>query len=124
MFSDLFQGFTADSETMDPGEMVALLNEYFGDMVAVVFHKRGTLDKFMGDALMATWGRWNPAGPARTPGTPCRRLLKCGDGWLRSTPGGTVSRTGMPASGSRRARWLWKYRLPGENGFSRRLATP
>lgn len=62
MFSDL-QGFTADSETMDPGEMVALLNEYFGDMVAVVFHKRGTLDKFMGDALMATWGALESGGP-------------------------------------------------------------
>ncbi len=62
MFSDL-QGFTADSETMDPGEMVALLNEYFGDMVAVVFQKRGTLDKFMGDALMATWGALESGGP-------------------------------------------------------------
>ena len=62
LFSDL-KGFTAESETMDPGEMVALLNEYFGEMVAVVFQERGTLDKFMGDALMATWGALRSAGP-------------------------------------------------------------
>ncbi len=62
MFSDL-QGFTAESETMDAGAMVALLNEYFGDMVQVVFLRRGMLDKFMGDALMATWGALTSGGP-------------------------------------------------------------
>lgn len=55
LFSDL-KGFTSESETMDPEEMVALLNDYFGEMVNVVFTRRGILDKFMGDALMATWG--------------------------------------------------------------------
>jgi adenylate cyclase len=55
LFSDL-KGFTAGSEQTDPGEMVAMLNEYFGEMVEVVFARQGTLDKFIGDALMATWG--------------------------------------------------------------------
>lgn len=62
MFCDL-HGFTAESETMDAGAMVALLNEYFGDMVQVVFLRRGMLDKFMGDALMATWGAMTSGGP-------------------------------------------------------------
>lgn len=62
MFSDL-KGFTSDSEKMDPAEMVTLLNEYFGEMVEVVFARQGTLDKFMGDALMATWGGIRAAEP-------------------------------------------------------------
>lgn len=62
MFSDL-KGFTSDSEKLDPTELVALLNEYFGEMVGVVFERKGTLDKFMGDAFMATWGCIREASP-------------------------------------------------------------
>jgi adenylate cyclase len=62
LFSDL-KGFTGESETMKPEEMVALLNDYFGEMVSVVFQRRGILDKFMGDALMATWGALAESSP-------------------------------------------------------------
>ncbi|CAN5291688.1 adenylate/guanylate cyclase domain-containing protein [soil metagenome] len=55
LFSDI-RGFTALSETMKPDEMASLLTEYFTEMVECVFRHGGTLDKFIGDAVMAQWG--------------------------------------------------------------------
>jgi adenylate cyclase len=55
LFSDI-RGFTALSETMNPDDMAHLLTEYFTEMVECVFDKGGTLDKFIGDAVMAQWG--------------------------------------------------------------------
>ena len=54
-FSDI-RGFTAMSETMNPDEIAGLLTDYFTEMVDIVFEHSGTLDKFMGDAIMALWG--------------------------------------------------------------------
>lgn len=54
-FSDI-RGFTSMSENMLPDEIAQLLNEYFTEMVEIVFECGGTLDKFMGDAIMALWG--------------------------------------------------------------------
>jgi adenylate cyclase len=58
-FSDL-RGFTALSETMEPQEVQGVLNEYFTEMTRILFEHRGTLDKFMGDALMAFFGNPEP----------------------------------------------------------------
>jgi adenylate cyclase len=55
LFSDI-RGFTALSRSMTPDDMAALLSEYFTEMVDCVFRHGGTLDKFMGDAVMAQWG--------------------------------------------------------------------
>ena len=54
-FSDI-RGFTSMSEKMNPDELATLLSEYFTEMVEIVFENGGTLDKFMGDAIMALWG--------------------------------------------------------------------
>jgi len=54
-FSDI-RGFTPMSEAMGPDQIARLLTEYFTEMVEIVFENSGTLDKFMGDAIMALWG--------------------------------------------------------------------
>ena len=54
-FSDV-RGFTAFSETRQPEEVVAMLNEILSEQVKIVFKYNGTLDKFVGDELMAFFG--------------------------------------------------------------------
>ena len=55
MFSDI-RSFTTISEGLTPDGLVRLLNEYLGEMTDILFHRWGTLDKYIGDAIMGFWG--------------------------------------------------------------------
>lgn len=55
LFSDI-RGFTTLAEGMTPDGIARVLTEYFSEMVDIIFEHGGTLDKFIGDALMALWG--------------------------------------------------------------------
>jgi adenylate cyclase len=55
MFSDI-RSFTTISEGLTPDELVGLLNEYLGEMTDILFKRWGTLDKYIGDAIMGFWG--------------------------------------------------------------------
>ncbi len=55
LFSDV-RDFTSISEGLEPDELATLMNEYLGAMTQIVRHQRGTLDKYIGDAIMAFWG--------------------------------------------------------------------
>ncbi|MFC1641115.1 adenylate/guanylate cyclase domain-containing protein [Myxococcota bacterium] len=56
VFNSDIRGFTAMSEGAPPESIVEMLNEYFEQMVETIFAFEGTLDKFMGDGIMAVWG--------------------------------------------------------------------
>lgn len=55
LFGDI-RGFTALAEEMRPADLARILSDYFTVMVEIVFRHGGTLDKFIGDAVMAQWG--------------------------------------------------------------------
>ena len=55
MFSDV-RGFTSISEGLDPKALSALMNELLSPMTRIVHDNKGTIDKYMGDAMMAFWG--------------------------------------------------------------------
>jgi adenylate cyclase len=61
LFSDI-RGFTSMAERMRPDALCGFLNEYLTPMTAAVMNRRGTVDKFIGDAVMAFWN-----APVRTP---------------------------------------------------------
>lgn len=73
LFSDL-AGFTSLSESMDPQRLVSLLNEYLDDMADIVFDEGGTLDKYIGDAIMTLYGA--PAAQQDHALRACRTALR------------------------------------------------
>jgi adenylate cyclase len=61
LFSDV-RNFTTMTESADPKALVKQLNEYLQEMVKIVFEHTGSLDKFIGDAVMAVWGNIKSSG--------------------------------------------------------------
>lgn len=84
LFSDI-RGFTSISETLDVEALVSLLNELFTPMTRIVLDQGGTLDKYMGDALMAFFGAplTQPDHAARA----CRATLEMRDKLVRLNQG-------------------------------------
>ena len=68
LFSDI-RNFTAISERHEPEKIVEFLNDYFAAMVHEIFAQQGTLDKFMGDGIMAVFG-----APINRPDDPVRAV--------------------------------------------------
>jgi adenylate cyclase len=73
VFTDI-KGFTALSERLQPEKVVEMLNEYFTEMVDIVFHNGGMLDKYIGDAMMLLFGL---PKPYPTPDEGPRRAVRC-----------------------------------------------
>jgi class 3 adenylate cyclase/pSer/pThr/pTyr-binding forkhead associated (FHA) protein len=78
MFADI-RGFTTMSEAMAPARVVEILNEYFTRVTDVIFDNGGTLDKYIGDAVMAVFGapisKGNDAAAAVNSAIQIQRLL-------------------------------------------------
>jgi adenylate cyclase len=55
LFSDI-RGFTDMSETLSAADLKSLLNRYFTPMTEIIFEQQGTIDKYVGDMIMAFWG--------------------------------------------------------------------
>ena len=73
LFSDI-RGFTSISEQYDPQSLTQLINSFLTPMTGSVMQKRGTIDKYMGDALMAFWNA--PLDDADHPKNACRSALE------------------------------------------------
>lgn len=73
LFADL-AGFTALSEETQPDELIRILNEYFAPMTRIIQDHQGTLDKYIGDCIMALWGAPLPLDDHAT--LACRAALE------------------------------------------------
>jgi adenylate cyclase len=123
LFTDI-RGFTSISEKLSPQQIVSLLNRYFTPMTALVLGQSGTLDKFIGDALMAFWNApldvpEHPALAVETALTMQEKLAVL-NGELRADFGvniriGAGVHTGPAYVGNMGSRDMVNYTLIGDN---------
>lgn len=96
LFADL-AGFTGLAETMPPKSLIQLLNEYFSTMTEIILTRHGTLDKFIGDALMAVWGA--PVAMADHALLACQAALEMQEAMIRRQEGWSTE--GLPRLAAR-----------------------
>ncbi len=82
LFSDL-RDFTSLTAKRPPPELIAQLNEYFSVMTEAVLAENGTVDKFVGDGMMAVWGNLRTDGPAADAQAALRCTLAMREGLAR-----------------------------------------
>ncbi|MBN1106766.1 MAG: adenylate/guanylate cyclase domain-containing protein [Deltaproteobacteria bacterium] len=122
LFSDI-RGFTTISEGLTPEELVHLLNEYLTAMTDIVFKYDGTLDKYMGDAVMAIYGA--PLDQPDHPSRACNSALDMMDGlknlnkkWIREGKKpmdiGIGINTGMMMVGNMGSEQRFDYTVMGD----------
>lgn len=90
MFSDL-QGFAAATERMEPEQVLLWLSSYFDAMSQAIDANHGTIDKYIGDAVMALWNA--PVEDADHVDNACRAMLACREVGRRLNSTGNVSLT-------------------------------
>ncbi|MCC5914035.1 MAG: adenylate/guanylate cyclase domain-containing protein [Balneolaceae bacterium] len=78
LFSDI-ENFTPFSEGMKPDELVGMMNRYLDHMSAIINDHQGTLDKYIGDAVMAFYGA--PVPSEEHAANACRTVIACGSEW-------------------------------------------
>ncbi|NUO84271.1 adenylate/guanylate cyclase domain-containing protein [candidate division KSB1 bacterium] len=130
LFADI-RGFTTYSESLPPEKLVSILNLYLAAMAEAVLAQEGTIDKFMGDMLMAEFGALQPA-PDHAERAVCaalkmqRRLLDLRQQWARQGWPSLQCRfginTGAVLLGNMGAREIVDYTVLGETvNFAARL---
>jgi len=123
LFSDI-RGFTTISEKLDPAALAELLNEYLTPMTEIVLDQHGTLDKYIGDALMAIFGA--PLSFSDHPHAACRAALQmmeslndlCGQWRERGLPEidiGIGINTGIVSVGNMGSARRFDYTVLGDN---------
>lgn len=123
LFSDL-RGFTSMSENRPPEHIVAQLNEYFSAMVEIVFEHRGTIDKFVGDMIMALFNAPLPDSQHSDHALQCalamqRRLKELNRDWkergLPELACGVGINSGEMIAGNVGAETIRSYTVIGDN---------
>jgi adenylate cyclase len=85
LFSDI-ENFTSISENLDPDELVSAMNNYLDDITNVINDCSGTLDKYIGDAVMAFYGA--PVETENHAADACRTALRAGTTWSKNGQSG------------------------------------
>jgi adenylate cyclase len=123
LFSDI-RGFTTISEQLPPEELIELLNEYLTPMTDIVFRHHGTLDKYIGDAVMALFGapvpfEDHPQAACRTALEMMEELARLREGWAeRGLPEmdiGIGINTGPMSVGNMGSATRFDYTVVGDN---------